>query len=56
MYTERTTSNLCFKSNFKLTSTITMDSEIQKKDASGDLPDASSVVAGTRLELATFGL
>jgi hypothetical protein len=41
---------------FKLTTAVSRDREGQKKDASDDLPDASAVVAGTRLELATFGL
>jgi site-specific DNA recombinase len=35
---------------------LTGDTEGQKKDASSNLPDASFIVAGTRLERATFGL
>ncbi len=35
---------------------LTRDTEGQKKDASSNLPDASYLVAGTRLERATFGL
>ncbi len=35
---------------------LTRDTEGQKKDASSILPDASYLVAGTRLERATFGL
>ena len=35
---------------------LTRETEGQKKDASGNLPDASYVVARTRLERATFGL
>ena len=41
---------------FVIISSISRDTEGQKKDAPGDLPDASAVVAGTRLELVTFGL
>jgi site-specific DNA recombinase len=35
---------------------LSKDTEGQKKDASSNLPDASCLVAGTRLERATFGL
>ena len=41
---------------FQLILDLTRDTEGQKKDSPINLTDESSLVAGTRLERATFGL
>lgn len=41
---------------FKKIPVLSRETEEQKKDASSKIPDASCLVAGTRLERATFGL